>query len=67
MGGSNMPGAIFSAHLDGQIRTWLPRLEGEEDEDEDESLDEASKERAKKRKALDDVFNDLMGKKITFT
>lgn len=67
MGGSNMAGAIFSAHLDGQIRAWTPRLEGETDEDEDESLEEASEEKAKKRKALDDVFKGLMGKKITFT
>ncbi|KAI1800590.1 WD40 repeat-like protein [Daldinia bambusicola] len=68
MGGSNMPGAIFSAHLDGQIRAWIPRLEADDYEDGEGSLeDEASEEKAKKRKALDDVFNDLMGKKITFT
>ncbi|KAI4861529.1 WD40 repeat-like protein [Hypoxylon rubiginosum] len=67
MGGSNIAGAIFSAHLDGQIRAWTPRLEGDDNEDEDESLDEASEEKAKKRKALDDVFKGLMGKKITFT
>ncbi|KAI8959310.1 WD40 repeat-like protein [Daldinia sp. FL1419] len=66
MGGSNMPGAIFSAHLDGQIRAWVPRLDGDDYEDEDESLDEASKEKAKKRKTLDDAFRNLMGKKITF-
>ncbi|KAI1765156.1 WD40 repeat-like protein [Hypoxylon sp. FL1150] len=67
MGGSNMAGAIFSAHPDGQIRAWTPCLEGDEGEDEDASLEEASEERAKKRKALDDVFKGLMGKKITFT
>ncbi|KAI1778072.1 WD40 repeat-like protein [Hypoxylon cercidicola] len=67
MGGSNMAGAIFSAHLDGRIRAWTPRLEGDDNEDEDESLDEANEEKAKKRKALDDVFKGLMGKKITFT
>ncbi|KAI1381028.1 WD40 repeat-like protein [Hypoxylon crocopeplum] len=67
MGGANAAGAIFSAHLDGQIRAWMPSLEGEDSEDEDDTLDGASEERAKKRKALDDVFRGLMGKKITFT
>lgn len=67
MGGSNMPGAIFSAHLDGQIRAWTPRLEGDDYEDEDDTMDEASEEKAKKRKALDDVFKGLMGQNITFT
>ncbi|KAI1140243.1 WD40 repeat-like protein [Hypoxylon sp. FL0543] len=67
MGGSNMAGAIFSAHLDGQIRAWIPRLEGDDEEDEDESLDAASEDKAKKRKALDDIFKGLVGKKITFT
>ncbi|KAI2625019.1 WD40 repeat-like protein [Hypoxylon sp. NC1633] len=68
MGGSNMAGAVFSAHLDGQIRAWTPRLEGEgEDEDDEDLLDGAAVERARKRKALDDVFRGLMGRKITFT
>ncbi|KAI0386822.1 WD40 repeat-like protein [Hypomontagnella monticulosa] len=67
MGGSNTAGAIFSAHLDGQIRAWTPNLEGDDCEDEDNYLDEASAEKAKKRKALDDVFKGLVGKKITFT
>lgn len=67
MGGSNTAGAIYSAHLDGQIRAWTPRLEGSDDEDEDDSLDAASEEKAKKRKALDDIFKGLVGRKITFT
>ncbi|KAI1104513.1 WD40 repeat-like protein [Jackrogersella minutella] len=67
MGGRNMAGAIFSAHLDGQIRAWTPRLEGDDEEDEDDSLDAASEGKAKKRKALDDIFKGLVGKKITFT
>ncbi|KAI0974127.1 WD40-repeat-containing domain protein [Xylaria arbuscula] len=67
MGGTNMPGAIFSAHLDGQIRAWAPRLEGA-DEDADEDLTpEVRETRAMKRKALDDVYKSLMGQKITFT
>ncbi|KAI0012336.1 WD40-repeat-containing domain protein [Xylariaceae sp. FL0662B] len=69
MGGSNMAGAIYSAHLDGQIRSWMPSLEGDdhEDEDEDDAAEEVGEERAKKRKALDDIFKNLMGKKITFS
>ncbi|OTB00675.1 hypothetical protein M426DRAFT_65463 [Hypoxylon sp. CI-4A] len=67
MGGSNMAGAVFSAHLDGQIRAWTPRLEGDDGEDEDDSLDKSSDDKAKKRKALDDIFKGLVGKKITFT
>ncbi|KAI1637057.1 WD40-repeat-containing domain protein [Biscogniauxia mediterranea] len=67
MGGSNMAGAIFSAHLDGQIRAWTPQLQGNDDEDESDDLGEISEERAQKRKALDDVFKSLIGKKITFT
>lgn len=67
MGGTNMAGAIYSAHLDGQIRAWVPRLEGDDEEDEDDSLDAVSEDKAKKRKALDDIFKGLVGKKITFT
>ncbi|KAH6652713.1 WD40-repeat-containing domain protein [Truncatella angustata] len=66
MGGSNMAGALFSSHLDGQIRTWIPQLEGLDDEDTDLGSNEASEEKVKKRKALDDVFKNLMGKQITF-
>lgn len=67
MGGSNLAGAVFSSHLDGQIRTWTPQLDGLDDEDKDMGSSEASEERVKKRKALDNVFNNLMGKQITFT
>ncbi|KAI5927460.1 WD40-repeat-containing domain protein [Camillea tinctor] len=67
MGGSNMAGAIFSAHLDGQIRAWTPHIQGNDDEDEGDDLDGISEEKAQKRKALDDVFRSLMGNKITFT
>jgi DNA excision repair protein ERCC-8 len=67
MGGSNMPGAIISAHLDGQIRPWTPQLEGVDEDVDGDSISEAAEEKAKKRKALNDVFQSLMGKKITFT
>ncbi|KAI3326123.1 WD40 repeat-like protein [Xylariaceae sp. AK1471] len=67
MGGSNMPGVIFSAHLDGQIRAWTPQLEGIDEDVDEDSMAEVGEEKAKKRKALNDVFKSLMGKKITFT
>lgn len=66
MGGTNAAGGIYSGHMDGQIRAWLPQLEGLEDEDEDTLAEEAAGARAKKRKALDDAFRSLMGKQITF-
>ncbi|KAH8671279.1 WD40-repeat-containing domain protein [Xylariales sp. PMI_506] len=67
MGGSNMPGAIISAHLDGQIRAWVPRLEGCDEEDESTDEAKAEEEKAKKRKAIDGVFRSLMGRQITFS
>ncbi|KAK4237471.1 hypothetical protein C8A03DRAFT_34588 [Achaetomium macrosporum] len=67
MGGSNFPGAIYSGHLDGQIRAWLPQLEGVEDEAEDKGSQDAEAIGAKKRKVLDDAFQSLMGKRITFS
>jgi len=67
MGGSGAPGGIYSGHLDGQIRAWMPALEGDDDEDEDTSAQEAVEEKTKKRKAIDDAFRSLMGRQITFT
>ncbi|KAK5629082.1 hypothetical protein RRF57_004797 [Xylaria bambusicola] len=67
MGGTNMPGAVFSAHLDGQIRAWTPRLEALDDNAEEDLLLDAGSAKALKRKALDDVYKSLMGQKITFT
>ncbi|GAP85790.1 putative DNA excision repair protein ercc-8 [Rosellinia necatrix] len=73
MGGTNMPGAMFSAHLDGQIRAWAPWLEGsDEDADgddtgEEEEEEKKGQEKARKRKALDDIYKSLIGQKITFT
>ncbi|KAL5090874.1 hypothetical protein Trisim1_003842 [Trichoderma cf. simile WF8] len=67
MGGGNSIGAIYSAHLDGQIRAWMPQLPGPEDADEDEEagVDEQVKQR--KRKAIENAYRSLMGKEITFT
>ncbi|KAI0406481.1 WD40-repeat-containing domain protein [Xylaria palmicola] len=67
MGGTNMPGAIVSAHLDGQIRAWVPYLGGTDEDADEEPSAEVSEERARKRKALDDVYKSLIGQKITFT
>ncbi|KAK4104350.1 WD40 repeat-like protein [Parathielavia hyrcaniae] len=65
MGGSNAPGGVFSGHSDRQIRAWIPRLEGVDDEDE--SAMEAERARSMKRKALDDAYRSLMGRQITFS
>ncbi|KAI0472677.1 WD40-repeat-containing domain protein [Xylariaceae sp. FL0804] len=67
MGGSNMAGALVSAHLDGQIRAWTPELGGDNAEGEENGADVRSEAGVKKRKALNDVYESLMGKKITFT
>lgn len=68
MGGGNSVGAIYSAHLDGQIRAWTPRIPGPDDVDEaDDGLDEDDEVRTRKRKAVDDAYRSLMGRQITFT
>jgi len=67
MGGSNAVGGIYSAHLDGQIRAWMPQIPGSDDIDETEELDEDEEVRRKKRKAVDDAYRSLMGRQITFT
>lgn len=40
MGGGNSVSAIYSAHLDGQIRAWMPLMPGPDDVGETEELDE---------------------------
>ncbi|KAL1879893.1 hypothetical protein VTK73DRAFT_6705 [Phialemonium thermophilum] len=67
MGGTNAAGGIYSGHLDGQIRAWLPQLEGGDDEELDPSSAQVEDEdRSRKRKAIDDVYKSLMGRKVTF-
>ncbi|TDZ71567.1 DNA excision repair protein ckn1 [Colletotrichum trifolii] len=67
MGGGNASGAVYTAHLDGQIRAWMPRLPGPDDDDDaPDPLDQDEEDQSRKRKALDDAFRSLMGKKITF-
>jgi DNA excision repair protein ERCC-8 len=61
-------GGVFSGHLDGQIRAWLPQLEGADDEaDDGEHNQGAAEAKTKKRKALDDAFRTLMGRQVTFS
>lgn len=76
LGGTNGPGgAIYTAHADGMVRYWAPRLEddgegglGYDGEDRVEvDTEEKREETARKRKALDDAFRSLMGRNVTFT
>ncbi|KAF4458027.1 DNA excision repair protein ERCC-8 [Fusarium austroafricanum] len=67
MGGGNSVGAVYSSHMDGQIRAWVPQIPGPEDIAEDEEMAEEEEIKQKKRKAVDDAYKSLMGKKITFT
>ncbi|KAL7923611.1 WD40-repeat-containing domain protein [Trichoderma austrokoningii] len=67
MGGGNSIGAIYSSHLDGQIRAWMPQLPGPEDADEDEEIGVDEEVKQRKRKAIDNAYRSLMGKEITFT
>jgi DNA excision repair protein ERCC-8 len=67
MGGGNSIGAVYSSHMEGQIRAWAPQVPGPEDVDEEEEIEEEEEVKVKKRKAVDDAYKSLMGKKITFT
>ncbi|KAK1253536.1 hypothetical protein MKX07_001613 [Trichoderma sp. CBMAI-0711] len=67
MGGGNSIGAIYSAHLDGQIRAWMPHVSGPEDADEDEEAGEDEQARQRKRKAIENAYRSLMGKEVKFT
>lgn len=66
-GGSNAPGGVYSGHTDGQIRAWMPQVQGNDEEDEDDTSAVAQQEKTQKRKAIDDAYKSLMGQKITFT
>lgn len=67
MGGGNSIGAIYSSHMNGQIRAWVPQVPGPDDLDENEQINEDEDVKRKKRKAIDDAYRSLMGKQITFT
>lgn len=60
---------VYSAHSDGFIRAWLPRIDdnGEGDDDKAKKDDEEEDEGLKrKRRVLEDVYRDLTRQKITF-
>ncbi|KAF2795637.1 WD40 repeat-like protein [Melanomma pulvis-pyrius CBS 109.77] len=63
---------LYSAHADGSIVAWKPRTEEDaelEEEEEAEKEEEEEKEGSKKRKRgiLEDIYQDLTKKKITFS
>jgi DNA excision repair protein ERCC-8 len=63
---------LYSAHADGNIVAWKPRTEEEVELDEDEEAekeDKEEKDNSKKRKrgVLEDIYQDLTTKKITFS
>lgn len=66
MGGGDSIGAIYSSHLDGQIRAWMPIIPGPDDVGEDEEMDEDEEVKRRKRKAIDNAYRSLMGKEIKF-
>ena len=55
---------VYSAHSDGVVRGWVGDDGGVEDEEEKEESGDEGRER--KRRALDGVFRELTGRKITF-
>ena len=61
---------VYSAHTDGQIRAWIPRINEDQklDREEESIKDDDGKTEGGKRKrmVLDDVFRDLTRQKITF-
>lgn len=68
MGGATSYGAIYSGHLDGHIRAWVPRLEGADQDDfDDDSTNDDEEAKKRKRKAIDDAYRSMTGRQITFT
>lgn len=59
---------MYSAHQDGSIVAWKPRTEEDAALDEEEKQDEEEQQEGKKRKrgVLDDIYQGLMKKPITF-
>ncbi|CAK7211805.1 hypothetical protein SBRCBS47491_001244 [Sporothrix bragantina] len=75
MGGRDSVGGLYSGHLDGQIRAWVPATatqgsgandEGEFMDDDADGTPQAVEERDRKRRALDQAYRNLMGTQITF-
>jgi len=66
MGGRDTIGALYSGHMDGQIRVWTSGHQGRDDEDEAELDRDRAKEESKKRKAVDDAYRSMMGRQISY-
>lgn len=56
---------MYSAHLDGMIRAWIPRAS--EDTELLDEEDESDESRKRKRGVLDQIHRDLTKREITFT
>jgi DNA excision repair protein ERCC-8 len=59
---------MYSAHTDGSIAAWKPRTEEDAEADEEEEQDKEEREEGKKRKrgVLDEIYQGLTKKQITF-
>ena len=62
-------GGLYSSHLDGQIRVWMPVFPGDDGSKDAESVlgDGDNERRRKKQKVLDDAYRSLMGRSIKFS
>ena len=59
---------MYSAHADGSIVAWKPRTEEDVELDEQDAEEAREQEDGKKRKrgVLDEIYEGLMKKPITF-
>jgi DNA excision repair protein ERCC-8 len=59
---------MYSAHADGSIAAWIPRTEEDAELDEEDEMEREEKEVDKKRKrgVLDEIYQGLTKKQITF-
>jgi DNA excision repair protein ERCC-8 len=59
---------LYSAHADGSIAAWKPRTDEDAEADEEEEREREEREGGKKRKrgVLDEIYQDLTKKHITF-
>ena len=60
---------MYSAHADGSIAAWKPRTEedAELDEEDAKARDDAEESKKRKRNVLEDIYQDLTKRKITFS
>ena len=58
---------VFAAGMDGVVRVWIGKDEGDDDEDGVEEEGEKKEEgRKRKREVMDGIFRDLMAPGVTF-